>query len=70
MLITSHVVHFPLDHGTNVAPSGLFPSVRRESGGSLELGVSAPHNSDIVHRKMAVACSPHHVITLFCGCLS
>src|SRR6218665_1378712 len=41
MLVKSQVVHLPLDHGTSVAPSGLFESVRRRPGGSLELGMSA-----------------------------
>src|SRR6218665_3750992 len=41
MLVKSQVVYLPLDHGTSVAPSGLFPSVRRRPGGSLELGMSA-----------------------------
>src|SRR6218665_517015 len=38
------VVYLPLDHGTSVAPSGLFPTVRRRRGGSLELGMSALKN--------------------------
>src|SRR6218665_78878 len=41
MLVKSQVVYLPLDHGTSVAPSGLFESVRRRPGGSLELGMSA-----------------------------
>src|SRR6218665_538884 len=41
MLVKSQVVYLPLDHGTSVAPSGLFPSARRRPGGSLELGISA-----------------------------
>src|SRR6218665_2749553 len=41
MLVKSQVVYLPLDHGTSVAPSGLFPSVHRRPGGSLELGMSA-----------------------------
>src|SRR6218665_4084789 len=41
MLVKSQVAYLPLDHGTSVAPSGLFPSVRRRPGGSLELGMSA-----------------------------
>src|SRR6218665_1792067 len=43
MLVKSQVVYLPLDHGTSIAPSGLFPSVglRRRPGGSLELGMSA-----------------------------
>src|SRR6218665_949863 len=41
MLVKSQVVYLPLDHGTSIAPSGLFPSVHRRPGGSLELGMSA-----------------------------
>src|SRR6218665_197450 len=41
MLVKSQVAYLPLDQGTSVAPSGLFPSVRRRPGGSLELGMSA-----------------------------
>src|SRR6218665_1873208 len=41
MLVKSQVLYLLLDHGTSVAPSGLFPSVRRRPGGSLELGMSA-----------------------------
>src|SRR6218665_658263 len=41
MLVKSQFVYLPLDHGTSVIPSGLFPTVRRRPGGSLELGMSA-----------------------------
>src|SRR6218665_3094090 len=41
MLVKSQVVYLPLDHGTSIAPSGLFPSVRRRPGGSLERRMSA-----------------------------
>src|SRR6218665_271932 len=41
MLLHYAAVCLPLDHGTIVAPSGLFSSVRRRPVGSLELGMSA-----------------------------
>src|SRR6218665_1339558 len=41
MLVKAQVVYLPLDHGPSLAPSGLFPSVRRRPGGSLEQGMSA-----------------------------
>src|SRR6218665_1009751 len=41
MLVKSQVVYLPLDQDTSVAPSGLFPSVRRRPVGSFELGMSA-----------------------------
>src|SRR6218665_3337076 len=44
MLVKSQVVYLPLHHGTSVAPSGLFPSVHRRPGGSLELRMSALKN--------------------------
>src|SRR6218665_1400 len=44
MLVKAHVVYLPLDQGTSVASSGLFPSVRRRPGGSLELRMSALKN--------------------------
>ena len=49
MLVKSQVVYLPLDQGTSVAPSGLFPSVRRRPGGSLELGMSALKSDLHIH---------------------
>ena len=33
--VTSHVRHFPLDHGITVTPSGLFPSGLQRPKGSF-----------------------------------
>ena len=41
MAVASHAKYLPRFHGTNVAPSGLLPSVRINPGGTLELGMSA-----------------------------
>ena len=41
MAVASHAMNLPLVHGTNVAPSGLLPSVRISPDGSFELGIPA-----------------------------
>ena len=39
--VTSHASDLPQDHGTKVAPSGLFPSDLHSPTGSLEAGIWA-----------------------------
>ena len=55
MAVASHAIYLPLDHGINVAPSGLLPSVLIKPGGSLELGMVA-FESDRQMMSLIAAC--------------